>query len=146
MSTPERERDLADSLPVSSLPQEVSSVLSSLVLEYRRLGAEIDEREITRKSLKEEIEIIVLALPTKKVLGPSGAEGWTLRRDSKKTKSLNKSLLAEESTRRQINPVDVVEILAFATEEKRGKEFVVVTEGEKEVNANVPSIDGGLFS
>lgn len=134
---------LSDSIPASSLPQETSFILSSLVLEYRRLGAEIDKREVTRKSLKEEIETIVLALPTKKVLGPSGADGWVLRRDSKKTKSINKAKLAEESTRRQINPVDVVEILAFATEEKRGKEFVVVTDGEKKVT--IHAVDGGLF-
>src|SRR5688572_22686387 len=91
---------LSDSIPATSLPQETSSILSSLVLEYRRLGAEIDKREVTRKSLKEEIETIVLTLPTKKVLGPSGSEGWALRRDQRTTKSFNKTRLAEESTRR----------------------------------------------
>lgn len=136
---------LSDSISATSLPQETSSILSSLVLEYRRLGAEIDERNVARVALKEEIEAIVLALPTKKVLGPSGADGWALRRDARTTKSLNKAKLAEESTRRQINPVDVVEILAFATEEKRGKEFVVVIEGEKET-AQGPELAEGLFT
>lgn len=140
---------LSEEVPVSSLGP-LSDTLSSLCREYRRLSLEIEER--TRKalgdrpealkSLKEEIESIALSIPSKKVLGPAGSGWYTVRKQATST-SINPNKLAEKGVG--------IEIIEYATESKKGKEYVQVMELKEEkdvggagnINGNV---DIGVFA
>lgn len=134
MSTHQRPQDLQvalsekDSLPLSSLDPDLSSTLNSLCLEYRRLGSEIDDREATRKSLKESIEDLILTIPTKRIQAP----GWKTVKSQKVTRPLDKRLLVSECNNRDIDPITVLEIIKAASPEKRGKEHVSILAPGKE--------------
>jgi hypothetical protein len=117
-----------DSLPLSSLEPSVASTLDSLCLEYRRLGSEIDSREITRKDLKEEIERLVLTLPVKRIFAP----GWRTTKSQKITHPLDKRLLVTECNNREIDPITVLEVIKAASPEKKGKEYVSILAPGKE--------------
>jgi hypothetical protein len=124
----------SDSLPLSSLDASIASTLNSLCLEYRRLGSEIDQREITRKDLKEEIEKLVLTLPSKRISAP----GWKTVKSQKVTHPLDKRLLVSECNKRDMDPITVIELIKSASPAKRGKEYVSILapgkEDEKESN------------
>jgi hypothetical protein len=130
VSTPDSQEDDNDSLSLSALDSTLSSTLNSLCLEYRRLGSEIDEREATRKTLKESIEELVLALPTKRISAP----GWKTVKSQKVTYPLQRPLLVTECQRLGIDPITVIEILKAASPEKKGKEYVSILGPEKEDN------------
>lgn len=140
---------LSEEVSVSSLGP-LSDTLSSLCREYRRLSLEIEER--TRealgdrpealKSLKEEIESIALSIPSKKVLGPAGSGWYTIRKQATSTE-INPNKLAEKGVG--------IEIIEYATEKKKGKEYVEVRElkaDEKKSGAgNINgSVDIGVFA
>lgn len=130
----EPEDDL-DSLPLSSLESTLQSTLNSLCLEHRRVGAEIDERVKTQKSLKESIEELILTLPTKRIQAP----GWKTVKSQKITYPLQRPLLVAECNARDIDPITVLEIIKAASPEKKGKEYVSVLgpgKDENEKNTN----------
>lgn len=115
-------------VPASSLEPSTAQALSTLCLEYRRLGAKIEALESQQKGLKTDIEELALALPHKSVEG----QGWRTTRSQKTSTSLDTVLVSEESTRRDIDPIDVLEIIKFATVETKGKEYIVITDPTKE--------------
>jgi hypothetical protein len=134
--------DPEDSLPLSSLDPSLASTLNSLCLEYRRLGSEIDQREITRKSLKEEIETLVLALPAKRISSPD----WKTVKSQKITHPLQRPLLIAECNKRDIDPLTVVEIIKVASPEKKGKEYVSILAPGKEGETHKESkSSSGIF-
>lgn len=114
-----------DSIPVSALESRISRTLSSLCLEYRRIGAEINERKETQKELKEQIEVLALSLPYKSIVG----EGWSTRREQRTISTLNRSTLAIEASKVGYDPITVLDLVKSATEEKPVKEFVKVLAG-----------------
>lgn len=115
-------------VPASRLEPSTAQALSTLCLEYRRLGAKIDTLKAQQEGLKTDIEELALALPHKSVEG----QGWRTTRSQKTSTSLDTVLVSEESTRRDIDPVDVLEIIKFATVEHKGKEYIVITDPSKE--------------
>lgn len=117
-----------DSLPLSSLDSSLASTLNSLCLEYRRLGSEIDDRESTRKTLKESIEDLILTLPAKRISAP----GWKTVKSQKVTRPLQRPLLVAECQRLDIDPVTVIDIIKKASPEKKGKEYVSILGPGKE--------------
>ena len=121
--------DPEDSLPLSSLDPTLASTLDSLCREYRRLGSEIDSREVTRKSLKEEIEALTLTLPAKRI----SASEWKTVKSQKVTHPLQKKLLISECEKRELDPLAVVEAIKAASPEKKGKEYVSILAPGKEV-------------
>lgn len=129
-----------DSLPLSSLDSTLQSTLNSLCLEYRRLGAEIDEREATRKTLKESIEDLILSLPTKRISAP----GWKTVKMQKITHPLQRPLLVAECQRLAIDPITVIEIIKTASPEKKGKEYVSILSPGKE-GEEAKDVNSGAF-
>jgi len=126
---------------VSSLDPGMARTLSSLCLEYRRVGAEIDTRKETQKSLKESIEDLILSLPYKRLQG----EGFSTVKSQKVTPTLNKQKLVEESISRGIDPVTVREILLASTEEKKSKEFIIINTEVKDKKES-DTVNLGMFS
>lgn len=137
---------LSEEVSVSSLGP-LSDTLSSLCREYRRLSLEIEER--TRealgdrpealKLLKEEIESIALSIPSKRVTGPSGSGWYTIRKQATSTE-INPNKLAEKGVG--------IEIIEYATEKKKGKEYVQVMELklEKDSRDAAGNVDIGVFA
>lgn len=128
VDTIDQMEDENDSLTLSALDSSIQSTLNSLCLEYRRLGSEIDERESTRKSLKEEIEALILTLPTKRIQAP----GWKTVKSQKITHPLQRPLLVQECQRLAIDPITVIEIIKVASPEKKGKEYISILAPGKE--------------
>lgn len=131
-----QETALADSVDASTLPPHLSSALSGLILEYRRLEAEIDaynaapyltERLDTQTSLKAQIEEICLSIPSKRILGSWGST----TRAAKTISKLNQTKLMEESIKRNYDPVEVKAIIIASTDKTKGKEYVLINIGKE---------------
>lgn len=129
------ETALADSVEASALAPHLSSALSGLIAEYKRLGAEIDayltspdltERQESQSALKAQIEEICLQIPSKRILGPWGST----TRTAKTTAKLNQTKLMNESTARGYDPVEVKAIIDLSTDKTKGKEYVLINIGK----------------
>lgn len=123
-------------VPVSSLPGTIASLLSSWCARYRALGAQIAPLKTEQDRLKKDIEELALAQPYKSIEGvPEGGSGkapWRTTRAQRTTTRLDTVLVSEEATRRGIDPVDVIEIIKFATVETKGEEYVTITDPSQE--------------
>lgn len=129
------EMALADSVEASTLPPHLSSALSGLIAEYRRLETEIEaylaspdltERQESYAGLKSQIEEICLQIPSKRILGPWGST----TRTAKTVTKLNQTKLMVESTKRGYDPIEVKAIIDLSTEKKKGKEYVLINIGK----------------
>lgn len=133
------EMALAASVDASFLDPTVSSALSDLIAEYRRLEGEIAtlrETHITPleedlASLKDTITSICLTIPSKRILGKSeDGKPWGTTRTAKTTSTLNQNKLIEESTKRGYDPIEVKTIIDLSTEKTKGKEYVLINIGK----------------
>lgn len=130
-----QETALADSVEASALAPHLSSALSGLIAEYRRLEAEIDaylaspdltERQESQSALKAQIEEICLQIPSKRILGSWGST----TRTAKTVTKLNQTKLMVESTKRGYDPVEVKAIIDLSTDKTKGKEYVLINIGK----------------
>lgn len=117
--------NLAESINLSDLDESTQKALTTLCTEYRRLSAIISDATKTQKDLKPEIEELAFSIQAKKIIG----SGWNATRSAKTTTYLDKDLLVDLCMEREIDPVAVLDIIAKSTVEKKGKEYVTVTEG-----------------
>lgn len=133
-----QETVLADSVDASTLPPHLSSALSGLILEYRRLEAEIDaynaapyltDRLDTQSSLKAQIEEICLSIPSKRILSSEGT--WSTTRAAKTISKLNQNKLMVESIKRNYDPIEVKAIITASTDKTKGKEYVLINIGKE---------------
>lgn len=132
-----QEMALADSVEASALEPVLSSALSGLIAEYRRLGAEIDaylaspylvERAEAHAGLKAQIEEICLSIPSKRIMSPDNT--WSTTRTAKTITKLNQTKLMNESTARGYDPVEVKAIIDISTDKIKGKEYVLINIGK----------------
>lgn len=130
------ESDAPKPVPVSSLPGTIASLLSSWCARYRALGAQIAPLKAEQDRLKKDIEELALAQPYKSIEGVpeegSDKAPWRTTRSQKTTTRLDTVLVSEEATRRNIDPIDVIEIIKFATVETKGEEYVTITDPSQE--------------
>lgn len=123
-------------VPVSSLPGTIGSLLASWCARYRALGRQIAPLKTEQDTLKDDIEELALAQPYKSIEGvpEEGSEKapWRTTRAQRTTTRLDTVLVSEEATRRNIDPVDVIEIIKFATVQTKGEEYVTITDPSQE--------------
>lgn len=116
---------LAESINLTDLDESTQKALTTLCTEYRRLSKIISDSEKTQKVLKPEIEELAFSISAKKIIG----SGWNATRAAKTTTYLDKDILVDLCLENDIDPVTVLDIIAKSTVEKKGKEYVTVTEG-----------------
>lgn len=121
---------------VSSLPGTIASLLSSWCTRYRALGAQIAPLKAEQDTLKDDIEALALAQPYKSIEGVpeegSDKAPWRTTRAQKTTTRLDTVRVSEEAIRRNLDPIDVIEIIKFATVQTKGKEYVTITDPSQE--------------
>lgn len=129
------EMALADSVEASALEPVLSSALSGLIAEYKRLETEIDaylaspdlvELQESQAALKAQIEEICLSIPSKRILASWGSTTRTAKTITK----LNQTKLMKESIARNYDPVEVKAIIDLSTEKTKGKEYVLINIGK----------------